>query len=164
MQVLLASRLRVQRYGGYRHHARKCTKKAHFFVKSGHVFAFRLCKPCQTRRFQGHFGAFRRAFGRKVGETRSQGLDEGRKMKGKGGAPIYNNRKRGRERRKGHGRGQQKSQTGALNRRLRERRQWEGRLRMTILRGQSEYFEGALWPHLGEKMATTRGGSGHAGG
>ena len=28
--------------------------------------------------------------------------------------------------------------------------------------GQSEHFEGALWPHWGEKMATTGGGTGHA--
>ena len=120
-------------------------KKTHFFVKSGHNFAFRLCKPCQNHRFQGHFGAFRRAFGRKVGETRSQGLGGGQENEGEGRGLLYIiRRKRGRERRKGHGRGQQKSQTGAPNRRLRERRQWEGRLRMTILRGQSEDFEGAL--------------------
>ena len=48
-------------------------------------------------------------------------------MIGKGGAPIYNNRKRGRERRKGHGWGNKKNKQGrrkglneALSRRLRE--------------------------------------------
>ena len=65
-------------------------------------------------------------------------------MTGKGGAPIYNKKEKREGTEKRAWQGAAKSQTGALSRRLRERRQWEGGLRMTILRGQSEDFEGAL--------------------
>ena len=70
VQVLLASRLRVQRYGGYRHHARKYMKKVVVFVKNGHFSAFLLCKPYEkqpfleiSEGFSGLPGAFRRKNG-----------------------------------------------------------------------------------------------------
>ena len=53
VQVLLASRLRVQRYGGLRHYTRKHMKKVVVFVKNGHFSAFPLCKPNKKKPFSG---------------------------------------------------------------------------------------------------------------
>ena len=76
VQVLLASRLRVQRYGGLRHHARKHMKKVVVFVKTGHFSAFPLCKPYGKRPFSGISegfsglpGAFRRKNGGRLSEN-----------------------------------------------------------------------------------------------
>ena len=85
VQVLLASRLRVQRYGGLRHHARKYMKKVVVFVKTGHFSAFRLCKPYGKRPFSGISegfsglpGAFRR---RNEGNCASNARQKGRKRR-----------------------------------------------------------------------------------
>ena len=140
-------------------------KKSALFCEKRSYFRIPTLQTLSKPPFSGPFRGFPQGFWQENGRNALPGAGRGQKNEGEGRGLLYINiirRKRGRERRKGHGWGRRKGLTGALNRRLRKRRQWEGRLRMTILRGQSEHFEGALWPHWGEKMATTGGGTGHA--
>ena len=130
-------------------------KKSALFCEKRSQFRIPTLQTLSKPPFLGPFRGFPQGFWQESGRNALSGAGRGQENEGEGRGLLYIIiGRRGRERRKGHGRGQQKSQTGAPNRRLRERRPWEGRLRMTILRGQSEDFEGALWPHLGAKMIT----------
>ena len=127
-------------------------KKSALFCEKRSYFRIPTLQTLSKPPFSGPFRGFPQGFWQESGRNALSGAGRGQENEGAGRGLLYIiRRKRGRERRKGHGCGQQKGLTGAA-----ERTEWGsqppterteamgGEAQDDHFGGQSKHFEGAL--------------------
>ena len=118
-------------------------KKSALFCKKRSQFRIPTLQTLSKPPFSGPFRGFPQGFWQESGRNALSGAGRGQENEGDGRGLLYIIGKRGRERRKGHGWGRQKGQTGAAERTDRGSQPPTEKTEAMGREAQDDHFEGS---------------------